>query len=63
MDYLDLMKNQIVCKTEGQTRGRNQISSRWRGCKREFILAVPVFADRRQHTRQSPVIDLWLLPV
>jgi hypothetical protein len=53
MEYLDLMRSQMYVKM----RVKHEDGTR------EFVLAIHVFTNRRQHTRESYVIDLWLLPV
>jgi hypothetical protein len=49
----DLMRSQMYVKM----RVKHEDGTR------EFVLAIHVFTNRRQHTRESYVIDLWLLPV
>ena len=53
MEYLDLMRSQMYVKM----RVKHEDDTR------EFVLAIHVFTNRRQYTRESYVIDLWLLPV
>jgi hypothetical protein len=52
MEYLDLMRSQMYVKM----RVKHEDGT----C--EFVLAIHVFTNRRQYTRESYVIDLWLLP-
>jgi hypothetical protein len=53
MKYLDLMRSQMYVKM----RVKHEDGT----C--EFVLAIHVFTNRRQYTRESYVIHLWLLPV
>ena len=62
MEYLDLMKSQMYVKLRVKHEDGTKLLDGEDVASVNF-LAIPVFTDRRQHTRQSAVIDLWLLPI
>jgi hypothetical protein len=62
MEYLDLMKSQMYVKLRVKHEDGTKLLDGEDVAPVNF-LAIPVFTDRRQHTRQSAVTDLWLLPI